>query len=93
MTHTDEPTFDEVWAVALEVCSDRQLEVIRWRYRGASWRQIATVLGLTHTTVRDHFQAGCDRIIVELDRRQPGTSDADATLEPLRAPAGPHAQQ
>lgn len=65
-----DPEFEEIWAIAIDVCSERQLEVIRWRHRGASWRRIAAVMSLSPTTVRDHFRAGSDRIIAELDRRE-----------------------
>ena len=74
--------FDEVWEAAHRVCSPRQLEVIQWRYRGASWRQIANIVGITQSTVREHFRVGCDRIIVELD----SPSGATATLSESRGP-------
>jgi hypothetical protein len=68
--------WDAVWDAAERVCSPKQLEVLVWRYRGASWRQIASILGISQSSVRERFRVGCDRIIAALD----SPSDTDVTL-------------
>lgn len=58
----------EEWAVALRVCTPRQLQVLDLWRRGFGWKRIAGVLGLDTSTVRAHALAGRRRVVEELER-------------------------
>lgn len=53
---------DEAMVIAREICTDRQLQVIELRQRGAGWKLSALALGLDRSTVRGHWEAALRRI-------------------------------
>lgn len=56
----------EFRAIAERVCTERQLDVLRLKSRGAGWQRIAQILGLSKATVREHFKRGSIAIQQEI---------------------------
>jgi DNA-binding CsgD family transcriptional regulator len=50
------------WLVAQQVCTDRQLHVLRLYRQGMPKRAIARLLQIGPATVRDHLDAAARRI-------------------------------
>jgi DNA-binding CsgD family transcriptional regulator len=53
---------DEKLELARVVCTDRQFAVIALRQRDVGWKLSALVLGVSRSTVREHWEAGMARI-------------------------------
>lgn len=61
----------EEWAIAQlpGVCTARQLEVLDWWRRDATWARIGYMLDLDPSTVKEHVQRGVRRIEREKAKR------------------------
>lgn len=53
----------DVWVIAADACTDRQLRVLELRERhGMSWHMIALTMDLGHATVRGHYRAAVHNV-------------------------------
>lgn len=52
----------ELWAIAQDILTDKQLKVLRYWLDGHSTRKIATALELHEATVRGHLNAALRRM-------------------------------
>lgn len=57
------------WAIACEVCTNKQLIALDLWRRGAGSKRIALVLGIDPSTARAHVKAGRKRIGDELEKQ------------------------
>lgn len=48
--------------LAERILTPKQLEVVRLRIDGHSWRAIATTLGIDQATARERYQRALDRL-------------------------------
>lgn len=53
---------DPLRPVAERVCTPRELEVVKLRCRGLSWRSVALVLGISRAAARDRWQRAARKI-------------------------------
>lgn len=61
----------ELWQIAEQVCTQRQLEVCRLLWlRELSYRQAATMLRIAPATVQTHERAARRRITAHLEQRK-----------------------
>lgn len=60
-------TTDPYWQTARTVCTDKQLEVLELKHRhGWALRPIATYLGISVGTVRDHLARAEQKIAIRM---------------------------
>lgn len=57
------------WAVALEVCTERQQLALNLWQRGAGWKRIGLLMDIDPSTAREHVKRGRKRIELALERQ------------------------
>jgi transcriptional regulator len=68
---TSVPISPEIWKLANDVLTDKQLTVFELREKhGLSWHQIAIYTNRTKANARNHYEAATKKIYDELERRQ-----------------------
>jgi DNA-binding CsgD family transcriptional regulator len=61
-------TWERISIVAVEVCTERQLDVLRLWTSGMGTTRIALALGISRSTARDHLLRAQQKIRIEIER-------------------------
>ncbi len=59
----------DVWTVAREACTPKQLAVLELRERGMSYGSIASAQRISVSSVRGHLRAASHNVAREVERR------------------------
>ncbi len=65
------PISPDIWKLAGEVCTTKQLQVLTLRERhGFSWNQICIALNTTKSTVKEHHAAATRNVYNALEQKE-----------------------
>jgi transcriptional regulator len=63
------PANADVWKIASQVCTEKQLRVLELRERHSfSWRQIAAMTDTDYSNVRGHYNAAVRNVTIYFEK-------------------------